>query len=223
MISPAMQRYAAEIFRLQEDTAHVGLTSLAAHLDVSAQATSRMVKRMKDIGLIAHEPYRGVRLTEPGERQAMPALRRHRLIEVFLVDVMGYDWAEIHDRADVLERGIDDALEARIDELTGHPTHCPHGDPIPSRDGHFEQLQDAPLTDLGSGITGRISRVRTHDPEKLRYLQEIGLKPGTAFDLLSCAPFDGPLRLRTSDQDVVLGYRLASSVWAEVDGDVRAA
>ncbi len=223
MISQAMQRYAAEIFRLQEDTDFVGLTSLAAHLDVSAQATSRMVKRMKDVGLIEHEPYRGVRLTTIGEREAMPALRRHRLIEVFLVDVMGYDWAEIHDRADVLERGIDDVLEDRIDDLTGHPTHCPHGDPIPSRDGSFERLHDAPLTVLSSGSEGTISRVRTHDPEKLRYLQEIGLVPGTTFSLLSCAPFEGPLRLQTEDQDIVLGHRLASSVWANVDQDLRTA
>lgn len=223
MISLGMQRYAAEIFRLQEHAEFVGLTSLASHLDVSGQAASRMVRRMKDAGLIEHEPYRGVRLTTTGEREAMPALRRHRLIEVFLVKVMGYDWAEIHDRADVLERGIDDVLEARIDQLTGHPTRCPHGDPIPSPDGRIERLDDAPLTQLQSGSTGRISRVRTHDPDKLRYLQELGLKPGTPFDLLSCAPFDGPLRLRTKDHDVVIGHRLASSVWAELDTDTRAA
>lgn len=223
MISEAMQRYAAEVFRLQEDSEYVGLTVLAAHLDVSTQAAARMVKRMKAAGLVEHEPYRGVRLTDGGERAALPALRKHRLIEVFLVDVMGYDWAQIHDHADVLERGIDEALEERIDALTGHPTHCPHGDPIPTRDGRIERMRDLPLTRLESGSSGTISRVRTHDPEKLRYLEEIGLVPGTDFALLSCAPFEGPLRIRTKDQDLVLGHRLADSVWANAVADRDAA
>ena len=94
--SPAMQRYAAEIYRLQERRPFVSLAELAEHLDVSAQAVSRMVQRLKEAGFLVHKPYRGVRLTEAGERISLPAIRRHRLIEVFLVKVMGYDWSETH-------------------------------------------------------------------------------------------------------------------------------
>jgi DtxR family Mn-dependent transcriptional regulator len=217
-VSPAMHRYAAEIYRLQEHHPFVSLADLAEHLDVSAQAVSRMVQRLRDFGLLVHKPYRGVRLTEEGERVSLPAIRRHRLIEVFLVKVMGYDWSEIHDLADVFEQGVDQTIEDRIDQLTGQPTRCPHGDPIPTRDGHMPVLADQSLVELRSGEHGRISRVRTHDPAKLRYLASIGLVPGLSFSLRSCAPFNGPLRLFYEGRDEVLGAELAASIWVEREG-----
>jgi DtxR family Mn-dependent transcriptional regulator len=217
-ISPAMRRYAAEIYRLQEHRTWVGLADLAEHAEVSAQAVARMVQRMKDAGLVQHQPYRGVRLTEAGQRESMPALRRHRLVEVFLVKVMGFDWSETHELADRFEQGIDQALEDRIDRLTGHPTRCPHGDPIPDREGRMPQVVDQSLVELSSGQGAEISRVRTHDAARLRYLQSIGLVPGTRFDLLSCAPFNGPLRLTYGDRDEVLGYELAASIWVTPKG-----
>lgn len=212
-ISPAMRRYAAEIYRLEEDRERVGLSELAAHLAVSTQAASRMTRRMKAAGLVEHEAYRGLRLREPGRKAAMPAIRRHRLVEVFLVEVMGYDWSETHELAETFEQGVDEVLEARIDALTGHPTRCPHGDPIPTVDGHMPVLADLSLVHLRSGERGVVSRVRTHDPDRLRYLGSIGLVPGTRFDLRSCAPFNGPLRLMYGHQDEVLGYELASAIW----------
>ncbi len=215
MISRAMQHYAAEIYRLQQDHPYVALSMLAEHVDVSLQAASRMVRRLKKAGLVVHKPYRGVRLTPEGERIALPSIRRHRLIEVFLVRIMRFDWAEIHDLADVLEPGIDQVLEDRIDELTGRPTRCPHGEPIPSRDGEMPSLNDVNLTALESGVTGRISRVRTHDPDKLRYLAELGFVPGVEFQLEARAPFNGPLRVRVKAQEHVLGYELATVLWVE--------
>ncbi len=215
MISLSMQRYAADIYRIQQDHPFVSLADLAEHMDVSVQAASRMVRRLKDTGLVEHEPYRGVRLTAPGVRYSLPAIRRHRLIEVFLVKVMGFDWAETHDLADTLELGVDQALEDRMDALAGHPTRCPHGEPIPSRDGVMPPLDDVSLVTLPSGESGAISRVRTHEPDKLRYLASIGLVPGVTFSLRSCAPFNGPLRLWYNDQDEVLGYDLAASIWVE--------
>ena len=217
--SPAMQRYAAEVYRLQEQRPYVGLAELAEHLDVSAQAVSRMVQRLKEAGYLVHKPYRGVRLTEAGERISLPAIRRHRLIEVFLVKVMGYDWSETHEVADVFELGVNEVIEDRIDRLTGHPTRCPHGDPIPSRDGVMARLEDMSLIHLASGEAGVISRVRTHDPARLRYLGSIGLVPGTPFSLRSCAPFNGPLRLTYAGHDEVLGYELASAIWVERTAD----
>jgi len=214
-VSQARRRYAAEVYRLQEQREWVGLAELAEHLDVSAQAVSRMVRRMKEDGYLVHEPYRGVRLTAAGEAIGLPAIRRHRLVEVFLVKVMGYGWEEIHDLADVLDRGIDDALEARIDALTGHPTRCPHGDPIPTPEGVMPALADRCLVAFPSGSAGTVSRVRTHDADKLRYLREIGLVPGVRFDLVGCGPFNGPLRLTYDRHDVVLGHELAQTIWAE--------
>ncbi|GAB1471650.1 metal-dependent transcriptional regulator [Chloroflexota bacterium] len=215
-VSSTMQRYAAEIYRLQQDNEQVSLSLLSAHIESSTQAVSAMVKRLGKNGYLVHEPYRGVRLTPAGEQIAMPALRRHRLTEVFLVKVMNYDWATAHDLSDVFEKGINDALEERMAELTGNPTRCPHGEPIPSRDGIMPIIHDTPLIDVPSGSDCVISRVRTHDMEKLGYIGELGLTPGTPFHLYSCAPFKGPLRLQMKPHDHLIGYELAASLWVEV-------
>ncbi|MCE9647020.1 MAG: metal-dependent transcriptional regulator [Chloroflexi bacterium] len=214
--SPAMQRYAAEIFRLQQDNEQVSLSLLSSHVESSAQAISAMVKRLNKGGYLIHEPYRGVRLTPEGEKIAMPSLRRHRLTEVFLVKVMKYDWASAHELSDVFERGVNDEIEARMDQLAGRPTRCPHGEPIPSREGILPAVVDMPLVEVPSGSDCIVSRVRTHNMEKLNYIGELGLVPGTPFHLLSCAPFKGPLRLQMKPQDHVIGYELAGSLWVEV-------
>ena len=214
--SPAMQRYAAEIYRLQQDHDQVPVSMLNEHVGASAQAISQMVRRLAKRNFLVHEPYRGVRLTESGQRIAMPALRRHRLTEVFLVRIMRYDWASAHELADTFERGINDELEDRMDELTDHPTRCPHGEPIPSKEGVMPPLNDMPLIDVPSGSDCSISRVRTHDYDKLRYIASLGLVPGEDFHLLSCAPFKGPLRLQMGGHDHVIGYELAKSLWVEV-------
>jgi DtxR family Mn-dependent transcriptional regulator len=215
-VSPAMRRYAAEIYRLQEDHEQVSLSLLSSHVESSAQAISTMVKRLNKNGYLVHEPYRGVRLTPEGEKIAMPSLRRHRLTEVFLVKVMNYDWAAAHELSDVFERGVNDELEDRMDELAGRPTRCPHGEPIPSRDGVMPVIKDEPLVNVPSGSDCIVSRVRTHNMEKLHYIAELGLVPGTPFHLLSCAPFKGPLRLEMKPHDHVIGYELSQSIWVEV-------
>ena len=216
IVSPAMRRYAAEIYRLQQDYEQVSLSVLASHVDASAQAISTMVKRLNHSGYLVHEPYRGVRLTASGEKIAMPALRRHRLTEVFLVKVMKYDWASAHVLSDTFERGVNEEIEDRMFELSGRPTRCPHGEPIPSKDGVMPEVQDEPLSNVPSGSDCVVSRVRTHDMDKLRYIAEIGLVPGTPFHLLSCAPFKGPLRLEMKPHDHIVGYELSQSIWAEV-------
>lgn len=214
--SPAMRRYAAEIYRLQQDTPQVPISMLSEHIQASVQAISQMVRRLKECGFLVHEPYRGVRLTESGERIAMPALRRHRLTEVFLVRIMGYDWAAAHELADTFEQGVNDELEDRMDALTGHPTRCPHGEPIPSKGGLMPRVDDVRLVEVPSGSDCVISRVRTHEFDKLHYIANLGLIPGETFHLLSCAPFKGPLRLKLSRHDHIIGYELAGSLWVEV-------
>ena len=214
--SPAMRRYAAEIYRLQQDTPRVPVSLLTEQVAASAQATAQMIRRLGEGGFLVHEPYRGVRLTASGEQIAMPALRRHRLTEVFLVRIMGYDWAAAHELADTFEQGLNDELENRMDDLTGHPTRCPHGEPIPSREGIMPRVADIPLLEVSSGSDCLISRVRTHDLDKLRYIASLGLVPGESFHLLSCAPFKGPLRLQLKQHDHVIGYELAGALWVEV-------
>ncbi|MCC6906172.1 MAG: metal-dependent transcriptional regulator, partial [Anaerolineae bacterium] len=135
MTSTAMRRYAAEIYRIQQDEEYASLTSLSEHMDVSLQAASRMIRRMKDGGMLEHEPYKGVQLTPAGERLAMPALRRHRLSELYLVRQMGFDWADVHALVDDFERGVNELIEDRMDAILDHPTRCPHGEPIPDKQG----------------------------------------------------------------------------------------
>lgn len=211
-----MQRYAAEIYRLQQDHEQVPLSLLSSEVESSAQAISTMVKRLNKGGYLVHEPYRGVRLTPAGEKIAMPALRRHRVTEVFLVKVMGYDWAAAHELSDVFEKGINDELEDRVFDLAGKPTRCPHGEPIPSKDGVMPVVKDEPLVNVPSGSDCVVSRVRTHNPDKLRYIAELGLVPGVPFHLLSCAPFQGPLRLNMKPHDHIIGFELSQSLWVEV-------
>jgi DtxR family Mn-dependent transcriptional regulator len=215
-VSPAMQRYAAEIYRLQQDHEQVSISLLTSHIEASVQAISTMVKRLNKNGYLVHEPYRGVRLTPAGEKIAMPSLRRHRLTEVFLVKVMGYDWASAHELSDTFEKGLNDEIEDRVFELTGRPTRCPHGEPIPSKDGVMPAVKDEPLANVPSGSDCVVSRVRTHDPDKPRYIAELGLIPGVPFHLLSCAPFQGPLRLQMKLHDHVIGYELSQSIWVDV-------
>jgi DtxR family Mn-dependent transcriptional regulator len=174
-----------------------------------------MVGRMREKGYLEHEPYRGVRLTGEGERLAMPALRRHRLVEVFLVRVMKFGWDEAHDLSDKFELGINDLLEDRLDEITGHPTRCPHGEPIPSKTGVMPEVRDISLAQLQPVARCRISRVRTHDPEKLRYFAELGLMPGVEFELRFRAPFNGPFRIHMRDSDQVLGHDMAAALFVE--------
>ncbi|MEA4907212.1 MAG: metal-dependent transcriptional regulator [Anaerolineaceae bacterium] len=214
----AMRRYAAEIFRLQEDRPYVSLSDLANQVDSSLQAVSRMISRLKESGYLEHEPYRGVRLTESGRQIALPAIRRHRLVEVFLVRVMEFGWHEVHDYSDRFELGVNQRIEDRIYELCGHPTRCPHGEPIPSREGVMPEVHDASLVEMQTGKEYLVSRVRVHEPEKLRYLGELGLYPQTRLGLVGFGPFQGPVRIRLNRQELILSHELAAALFVEPAG-----
>ena len=168
-----------------------------------------MVQRLKDAGYLEHEPYRGIRLTEEGEREALSNIRNHRLVERFLVDVMGLGWHEVHDAADELGAVVTDTLVERMAQMTGNPRRCPHGEPIPTADGVMPRVVDYRLNDLAPGGIYVISRVNTHDAEMLRYFDELGIKPGIRFELVSRAPFNGPLQIRLNEQIIHLGHELS--------------
>jgi DtxR family transcriptional regulator, Mn-dependent transcriptional regulator len=217
MVTPAMRRYAAEIYRLQEEHAYVGLSDLAEQINASNQAISRMTSVLKDRGFVEHKPYRGVRLTESGEKIALPAIRRHRVIEVFMVRVMGFGWDEVHEHADRFELGVDEGIEERIFEVAGRPTRCPHGEPIPSKEGVMPVLEDASLVGMEIGGSYLLSRVRIHEADKLRYLGKLGLYPGVCLKFLSQAPFNGPVCIRKERDEIVLSHELASGLYVLKD------
>lgn len=222
-ISATMRDYLAEIYRLGQGGVWVSTTALAERLNVSGPAAVRMVRRLHQGGLVDHLPYRGVRLTPMGNKAALLGIRRHRLVERFLVDVLKFGWHEVHEEADELQKGITQLIEDRMDELMGHPASCPHGDPIPTREGFMPELNDKPLTVVPPGAKGQISRVKTREPEKLKYLAEIGLVPGVSFELLNRAPFNGPLRLKlnSTGREQVIGVELAAGLWVTSEIPIR--
>lgn len=213
MPSMTMQEYLAEAWRLAHyqrgDTAVSG-AALAEVLQVSAPAVTRMVQRLRKAGYV--EPGRGIMLTPAGERVALQNIRRHRLVEVFLVDVMSLGWHEVHDAADELGAVVSDTVLERMDELAGHPRRCPHGEPIPTRDGHMPPIRDEALNEVEVGRELRLSRVHSHDEQLLQYLDSLGLRPGVRLRLVSRAPFSGPLHLRLGQCDCIIGPELAGAL-----------
>jgi DtxR family Mn-dependent transcriptional regulator len=208
-----MREYLAEIYRLQEHEPTVSTMSLADRLGVSPPAVPRMLKRLRSAGYLEYKPYQGVALTERGRLEALKEIRRHRLLEVFLVKVMGFTWDEAHEHSHDMERGLNDQLTERMAEMTGHPTRCPHGEPIPDANGELPLVEDAPIMTLPVGRSGVISRVRTHEPAKLKYLASLGIVPGAPFAIAGRAPFNGPMRLQLGKEEIVLGIELTKALW----------
>jgi DtxR family Mn-dependent transcriptional regulator len=210
-----MQEYLAEAYRLayyHPESPYISTSALADVMHVSAPAVTRMVQRLKDAGYLDHEPYRGIRLTSKGEHEALMNIRRHRLVEAFLVNVMAYGWHEVHDEADNLGSTVSDVVVERMAALAGNPRRCPHGEPIPSADGTMPRIHDTPLNEAQPGVAYVVSRVNSHDGEKLAYLGKLGIKPGRAFTLAARAPFNGPLQLDVDGELVMIGHELAGAL-----------
>jgi DtxR family Mn-dependent transcriptional regulator len=160
-----------------------------------------MTKRLADLGLVERAPYRGVALTEAGRMGALEVLRHHRLLELYLVNRLGLSWDEVHAEAELLEHALSEELEAKIDAELGFPTHDPHGDPIPDRELRVTGGGGSTLLDLVPGTRASVSRVPDGDPDLLRYLAELGLVPGSDVEVVSQAPFGGPITVRTERGD----------------------
>ena len=211
--SHAMQDYVKAIYSLArrgEET--VTTSALAERLHVSPASASAMAKRLSELGLASHEPYRGVRLTDSGEKLALEVIRHHRLIELYLAEALGMPWDRVHDEAEVLEHAISEELSDLIAAKLGDPTHDPHGDPIPTRDGHIEEGASRSLADCEPGEVVVLTRVSDSDPEMLRYLGERGIEPGTRLEVVDREPFGGPLNVRARKRELPLGLGLARAM-----------
>jgi DtxR family transcriptional regulator, Mn-dependent transcriptional regulator len=214
--SPAVEDYAKAIYQLGERAGGaVTTTALAERLDVTAASASGMVRKLDELGLVAHVPYRGVELTARGVRLALEVLRHHRLLELYLAEDLGVPWDRVHDEAEVLEHVLSEELEALIAAKLGHPTHDPHGDPIPSADLELVEQPHPCLSSLKAGDSGVLVRVSDAEPEMLRYLAERGIAPGDRFEVIERQPFDGPLFVRFGDHVHVLGGALARAMSVE--------
>jgi DtxR family Mn-dependent transcriptional regulator len=175
-----------------------------------------MLKKLDALGLVLHEPYRGVALTPEGERLALEVLRHHRLLELYLAERLGMPWDRVHDEAEVLEHVISEELEALIADKLGHPTHDPHGDPIPTPELTIEERATLRMQDLDVGDRGVFVRISDSDPEMLRYLGDRGIAPGDPFEVVEKQPFAGPVFVRFGGGTHVLGGTLAQAMRVEV-------
>ena len=215
-VSSAIEDYAKAIYALEaRSESTVSTNAIAERLGVTAASASGMVKRLDELGLVAHRPYRGVSLTPEGRRVALEVMRHHRLLELFLVESLGVPWDRVHREAEVLEHVLSEELEDLIAAKLGNPTRDPHGDPIPTRDLTIEERPTESLQSLQAGMAGRFTRVSDSDPDMLRFLAERGIAPGDSFEVIEKQPFDGPLFVRFGDQVHVLGGALATAMRVE--------
>jgi len=213
MLSSADQDYIKAIYSLQTEGGPVTTSSLAALLGVTSASVSGMLAKLSRAGMVRHNRYRGVRLTERGRLAALKVLRRHRLIELFLVETLGLPWDKVHQEAENLEHVISDQLEQRMDELLGHPEFDPHGAPIPSLSGLIADSGDVRLGEAKPPCRGRISRVSDSDPELLRYLSRLGLVPGANVTLHEVLGFDGTVVVQVGKRRHHVSPAVAASVW----------
>ena len=222
MATSTVENYIKQLYTEQARTPGqlVQLGKLATALDVVPGTVTTMIRTLADAGLVHYEPRNGCTLTEAGEKLALHVLRRHRLVELFLVKVLGYDWSEVHDEAEELEHVVSDKLLERIDILLGRPIADPHGDPIPNAEGELPHRPMRPLSECATGDLVQIERVNNQDPQFLKMVDEMGLLPGTRHSLSRNDPVAGTLQLKSQEgQTRVVGTRAAESILVRSTAD----
>ncbi|MFF1573469.1 metal-dependent transcriptional regulator [Leifsonia sp. NPDC058292] len=215
-LSNVAQDYLKVIWSATEWSADpITVKQLAERLGVRAATVSDGIRRLADQGMLVHEPYGGIELTDVGRRHAVMMVRRHRLIETFLVEELGYGWDEVHDEAEVLEHAVSDGLIERIDRRLGFPSRDPHGDPIPSADGTPHRPDATPLPSASAGVPMTVSRISDADPAVLRYLADRGIRIDTALTVEEHREFAGDITVHLADTatEVVIGATAAAAIW----------
>jgi DtxR family Mn-dependent transcriptional regulator len=209
IFSEAIEDFLKAVYLLQQEQDRVQTSALAEALNITAPSTTEMAKKLARANLVVHEPYRGIRLTPAGERVALEIVRNHRLLELFLVQTLGYSWDEVHEEAERLEHAVSDRLIQRIAEYLGNPRYDPHGDPIPGPSGELARRELTPLSQWPLGEKGVVARLRDQAPEMLRYLAEKGLVIGAQVEVVKADPFDGPITLLVDESRQVIGANVA--------------
>jgi DtxR family transcriptional regulator, Mn-dependent transcriptional regulator len=225
-LSRSAQDYLKQLYVLSELDERVNTQALAGAMNVTPASVTGMLRKLAELGLVEHTAYQGAVLTEAGVRIALEMVRHHRLIEAYLHQALGYPLDEVHDEAERLEHVISELLEARMAAWLGHPTHDPHGDPIPALDGTLPEREERELTRLSPGVSAVVARVPGHDPEQLRALMHAGLTPGAPISVVRLEPAFGTLTLEVSGAERTLSLAVAQQVKVTLDdlpvGEVQA-
>ncbi|QAB15086.1 metal-dependent transcriptional regulator [Hydrogenovibrio thermophilus] len=216
MASKALEDYLKIIYKLEEANETdkgVSTSAIAERLAISQASVSNMLKKLADKALIRYEPYYGVALSDAGRKVALSMIRKHRILELFLVERLGYQWDEVDEEAEVLEHAISDKLTNRMWEELGRPTEDPHGSPIPDESGEMIEQAAIGLSQADLETTLEVIRIQNRSPEELRYLFSIGLVKGAKVRVLQKAPFDGPISIEIAGTQHPLDFRLAESIF----------
>jgi len=219
IVSAVVQDFLGETYLESVEEGRVSLRALAKRLAVTPPAVSRMAQRLVRQGLLRREGACGLALSETGDRIALRVIRKRRIFEVYLVEQLGYSWADVYPVAAQASNHLDDELIERMNAQLNHPQRCPHGDAIPTRDGTLQVIPATKLIELSDGAQGMVGRVSSHDGEMLKYLASLNIKPGAQIQLVARAPFHGPLRLKVANgsfhDEHVIGAELAGKIWVE--------
>lgn len=211
-LTAPVEDYLKAIYAIGKGTGAAATNEIAQRLALAPASVSGMVRRLADQGLLAYERYHGVKLTESGRRAALRTLRRHRVIEAYLAQALGYPWDRVHAEAERLEHAASDELVDRMAVAIGEPEVDPHGAPIPTRDGAVDETEYTSLADLPVGVPGVVMRVTDEDPKMLRYLGDLSVVPGKRVTVKARAPYGGPITLAVGRQEVSIGPTLAAHV-----------
>ena len=204
------ENYLKAIYHLQRHHPKVKTKAIAEQLNVSQPSVSSMLQSLAASGLVEHQPYKGTSLTVAGTKEALMVIRKHRLIEMFLVETLGYAWDEVHEEAEQLEHSVSDLLAQRIDEFLGSPQFDPHGDPIPTADGQIFHRDAMPLSEARASQSVRVTRVLDQQPDVLRHLTKLGLTPQAEIVIVEVLPFDGQMTLQIGADEATVSRALAS-------------
>ena len=222
MASESVENYIKAIYKLEQAGGRVTNRAIADRLSVSPPSVSRMVKRLSENDWVVHHPYRGVRLTDRGRRNALRVIRNHRILETYFAEILGMSWDQVDAEVERLEHVVSDELINRMEEALRFPKHDPHGSPIPDREGNIAATDSIPIVEVPEGAEARVARIADASPEALAYLESEGLVPGARLTSVVRQPFEGPLHVCVERGDaepasVYLGSELASRIRVHVD------
>ncbi|HTY09580.1 MAG TPA: metal-dependent transcriptional regulator [Bacteroidota bacterium] len=215
MPSISAENYLKNIYELESGKKKVTTSRLASKLKISPASVTDMVKKLSEKGFLRHEPYKGVAVTEKGKRSALQIIRKHRLWEMFLAEVLHFSWDTIHEEAEEFEHIMSERMEEKIDEVLGYPKVDPHGDPIPQKDGTIATMNIRPLGEAGEGMTVRVLRVHDANPELLQYASSIGLSLNKRIFVKQKNKFDDSLVVKIGTRETVVSSVLAKNIFIE--------
>lgn len=216
MITQAAQDYLKVIYRLEEQASEASTQAISQSLKVTQPSVTGMIKKLAEMNLISYTPYQGAKLTDAGKKIALETIRHHRLLELYLAKAMGYSWDQVHKEAEKLEHFISEEFEDRMDEILGRPKVDPHGAPIPSKEGIIEERQLLALNQAEPGRLAAVKQISDKDPEKLRYLAQLGIFPEVVLKVIKRVPYGGAVEVEIAGSKHLLGEGLAAVIFVSL-------